>query len=179
MLILASRSPRRSELLHNAGIPFIVKPADIDETPRQGELAAEYARRIADDKALAVEAGPEDTVLAADTVVEIDGRILGKPTGAADAERMLRLLSGHYHQVLTAICLRSPRGMVRDSAVTRVWFIQLTDAEIRAYAASGEPMDKAGGYAIQGLASKFIRRIEGSYSNVVGLPVCLVYRHLR
>jgi septum formation protein len=179
MLVLASRSPRRSELLRNAGIPFVAQPADVDETPRQGEPANVYAQRIAEEKALAIPAGPGDTVLGADTVVTIDGLILGKPADPADAERMLRLLSGRLHEVVTGICLRTPLRTIRDCAVTKVWFVELSAAEIRAYASSGEPLDKAGAYAIQGLASKFIRRIDGSYSNVVGLPVCLIYRHLR
>ena len=118
-------------------------------------------------------------VLGADTVVTVDGLILGKPADRDDAARMLRLLSGRAHDVITAICLRTTPDVIRDSAVTRVWFTELCAAEIDAYTASGEPMDKAGAYAIQGLASKFIRRIEGSYANVVGLPVCLIYKHLR
>jgi septum formation protein len=179
MLLLASRSPRRSELLRNAGISFVAVPADIDETPREGEAAGAYALRIAEEKAMAIPAGPDDTVLGADTVVTVDGLILGKPADGADAERMLRLLSGRAHEVITGICVRTPRDVIRDSAVTKVWFTELCAAEIHAYAASGEPMDKAGAYAIQGLGSKFIRRIDGSYSNVVGLPVCLIYRHLR
>ena len=178
MLVLASRSARRSELLANAGIPFIVQPADLDETVRDGETPEDYTARIAGEKALAIQAGPDDIVLAADTVVVIDGQILGKPGDRADAARMLRLLSGRRHEVLTAICLKGARQMVRDRAVTTVWFAPLSDDEIREYVASGEPMDKAGAYAIQGLAAKFIERIDGSYSNVVGLPVALVYEHL-
>lgn len=177
-LVLASRSPRRSELLRSAGISFTVRPADVDETPWAGEDAAGYALRIAEAKALAIEAAPGEVVLGADTVVVIDGQLLGKPTDAADAERMLRLLSGRCHEVITGVCLRRAGEIVRDRAVTRVWFTALSDKEILDYVSSGEPMDKAGAYAIQGLASKFIPRVDGSYTNVVGLPVALVYRHL-
>ena len=179
MLVLASRSPRRSELLRAAGIPFTVTPADVDETPLAGEDAAAYALRIAEAKAAAIAAAPGDVVLGADTVVVIDGQLLGKPADDADAERMLRLLSGRRHEVITGVCICRRGEMVRDAAVTKVWFAPLSDAEIRDYIASGEPMDKAGAYAIQGLASKFIPRVDGSYANVVGLPVDLVYRYLR
>jgi len=179
MLVLASRSPRRSELLRLAGIDFTVQPADVDETPRQREKPADYTRRIAEDKARAIAAAPGDVVLGADTVVVVDGHMLGKPADAADAERMLRMLSGRRHEVITGICLRLAGRMVRDCDITRVWFAPLSEQEIRDYVASGEPMDKAGAYAIQGLASKFILRVDGSYANVVGLPVALVYKHLR
>ena len=179
MLVLASRSPRRSELLQLAGIPFIVRPADVDETPRPGECAQEYTQRVAEEKARAAEAAPAEIVLAADTVVTLDGQLLGKPSDADDATRMLRMLSDRRHEVVTAICLKRGAQLVRDSASTAVWFTAHSDAEIRDYVASGEPMDKAGAYAIQGLASKFVERIDGSYGNVVGLPVALVYRYLR
>jgi septum formation protein len=179
MLVLASQSPRRSELLRNAGIPFAVKVADVDETIRDGEVPEEYAQRVAEEKAMAVPAGPADVVLGADTIVVIDGQILGKPADGADAVRMLHLLQGRRHDVITGICVRRANRLVRDWAATKVWFTALSDEEIRAYAASGEPMDKAGAYAIQGLASKFIERIDGSYANVVGLPVALVYKHIR
>jgi septum formation protein len=178
MLILASRSPRRMELLSCAGIPFIARPADVDESVHEGEDAETYTGRIAEDKALAVHAEPEDVVLGADTTVVIDGQILAKPTDPNDAARMLRLLADRRHDVITAICLCKGKQMVRDWACTRVWFSALSEAEIAEYVASGEPMDKAGAYAIQGLASRFIDRIDGSYSNVVGLPVALVYRYL-
>jgi septum formation protein len=179
MLLLASRSPRRSELLHNAGIPFTVRIADVDETIRDGEVPEEYAQRVAEQKAIAVQAGPGDVVLGADTIVVIDDQILGKPADAFDAVRMLRLLQGRRHDVITGICVRKANTLVRDWAATRVWFTPVSDDEIREYVASGEPMDKAGAYAIQGLASKFIERIDGSYANVVGLPVALVYKHIR
>ena len=177
--MLASRSPRRREILRQAGIPFVVRPMEVDETPCPGEAAGDYAMRIAREKAGAAVASPGEIVLAADTTVLIHGEILGKPLDAADARRMLRLLSGQRHTVLTGICLRSASRIVEDCAETSVWFAPLSSQEIEDYAASGEPMDKAGAYAIQGLASKFIERIEGCYFNVMGLPVALVYRHLR
>jgi septum formation protein len=179
MLILASQSPRRFEILRQAGIPFVVRPADVDESVQAGEHAPDYVQRVARQKALAVESGPQDLVLGADTVVVIDRAILGKPKDQADAMRMLELLSGRKHEVITGICLRHDNELRTDWATTQVSFIQLTPEEICDYAASGEPMDKAGGYAIQGLASKFIERIDGSYANVVGLPIELVYRRLR
>ena len=179
MLILASRSPRRAELLRNAGVEFTVTAADVDETPLAHETPENYAQRVAEDKARKVEAGPGDIVLGADTVVVIDGQMLGKPADAADADRMLRLLADRRHDVITGICIRRGNQLVRDWANTKVWFNALSDAEIQDYVASGEPMDKAGAYAIQGLASKFIERIDGSYTNVVGLPVTLVYKYIR
>jgi septum formation protein len=179
MLLLASQSPRRSEILRQAGIPFIARRANVDETPRPGERPQDYVKRLARDKSLAVEAAAGDIVLGADTVVVINGEILGKPNDSADAARMLASLAGREHEVLTGICLRRGAEIVVDCATTRVWFMPLTREEIEEYAASGEPMDKAGAYAIQGLASKFIERIDGSYTNVVGLPIELVYRHLQ
>ena len=122
---------------------------------------------------------PGETILAGDTVVVIDQHILEKPVDHADALRMLRLLSGRYHQVVTGICIRRDSQKIIDSATTRVHFIQLTESEISAYVATGEPMDKAGAYAIQGIASRCIDRVEGDYLNVVGLPMSLVYRHLK
>lgn len=178
MLILASQSPRRSELLQQAGISFVARPANVDETIFAGESPGAYVKRVAQEKATAVEATPGDIVLGADTVVVIDGQILGKPRDAADAIRMLQVLSGREHTVLTGICLRRTTETILDVAETRVWFPPLTQSEIQQYVATGEPMDKAGAYAIQGLASKFVRRIEGSYTNVVGLPVELVYQYL-
>jgi septum formation protein len=180
VLILASASPRRAELLAAAGIPFDVRPARIDESVRSGEDAAAYASRVAAEKAQAVHAHSDSRpVLAADTVVVIDGQILGKPANVDDAKRMLQLLSGRTHEVLTAVVLINGPGRAFLSQtgveVTRVEFAPLDRGEIDWYVATGEPLDKAGGYAIQGLASRFVRRIEGSYSNVVGLPVSLVY----
>lgn len=178
MVVLASRSPRRSALLREAGIPFVTQPADVDETPRDGETPEDYACRVAEEKAVAVEAAPGDIVLGADTVVVIDGRMLGKPIDASDAARMLRLLSDRRHEVITGICVKQAGRLHRDWAATKVWFAALSEREIADYVASGEPFDKAGAYAIQGLASKFIQRIDGSYTNVVGLPVALVYKYL-
>lgn len=177
MLVLASKSPRRQQILRDAGIPFVVRAADVPETRRHGESPADYVRRLAEEKAFAVPMGPDEVILGADTVVVIDHHVLEKPRDAADAKRMLALLSGREHEVITGICLRSNARTIVDIAVTRVRFVTLTDDELAAYIPSGEPMDKAGGYAIQGLASKFIDRIEGDYFNVVGLPVALMYRH--
>ncbi|HTP88663.1 MAG TPA: Maf family protein [Bryobacteraceae bacterium] len=179
MLVLASRSPRRAEILRAAGVPFVVRAADIHEERRDGESPIGYARRLAMDKAAAVATEPGDVVLGADTIVVVDDVVLEKPADADDARRMLGLLSGRGHEVITAICLRSRFRSVVDAAVTRVVFGPLSAAEIEAYVASGEPIDKAGAYAIQGLASKYIERIEGDYFNVVGLPVSLVFRHLK
>ncbi len=191
MLVLASASPRRQELLRNADIPFTVQPADIDETPLEGEQARECAQRLAREKALAVwRTRPQDLVLGADTVVVVDGRILGKPVDANDAAHMLRMLSGRDHQVITGVCLvrsaesnqetnASRAAITTDSSTTIVTMAGIPDDEIHAYVATGEPMDKAGAYAIQGIASRWIPRIEGDYSNVVGLPVALVYRMLK
>ena len=180
MLVLASASPRRQELLRNAGIPFEVQPADIAENPRPGEAAKECAERLAREKALAIaRQRPHDCVLGADTVVVVDGQLLGKPSNAADAARMLRLLSGRQHQVITGVCLVVGGQPVVASETTLVTVSEITEKEIADYAASGEPMDKAGAYAIQGIASRWIPRIEGDYSNVVGLPVALVWRMLR
>jgi len=179
VLVLASQSPRRADILRQAGIPFIVRAAPVDETPLAGEKPDAYVRRLAEEKALAVEAAPAETVLGADTTVVIDGQMLAKPADAADARRMLAMLSGRCHEVLTGICLRRGAQVIRDCATTRVWFAVMTDREIEAYVASGEPADKAGAYAIQGLAAKFVQRIDGCYFNVMGLPVSLVYRHLK
>ncbi len=176
--MLASRSPRRQEILRQAGIPFTVRAADVDETPLHGEKPEDYVRRVAEWKAVAVARAPGEIVLGADTTVVIDGEMLAKPVDAADARRMLQQLTDRRHEVLTGICLRRDTDTVRDWAATSVWFMRMTSREIDEYVASGEPMDKAGGYAIQGLASKFITKIEGCYFNVVGLPVSLVYRHL-
>jgi septum formation protein len=133
---------------------------------------------VAQQKATAVETDAGDVVLGADTVVLIDGEILGKPRDRPDAIRMLERLAGREHEVVTGICLRRDQDLLHDRAVTRVWFTPLTREEIEEYVASGEPMDKAGAYAIQGFAAKFIERIDGSYTNVVGLPIELVLKHL-
>ncbi len=181
LLVLASASPRRQELLRNAGISFVVQAADIDETPLADENAEQCARRLAREKALAVaRLRPQDRVLGADTIVVVDGAILGKPRNGADAARMLRMLSGRTHEVITGVCIVEAGCEAKvASETTRVTMNELSDEEIREYVATGEPMDKAGAYAIQGMASRWIPRIEGDYSNVVGLPVALVYRMLR
>jgi septum formation protein len=178
VLVLASKSPRRQQILRDAGIPFVVRSADVPEQRRPNESPADYVRRLAEEKAFAVTILEGEVVLGADTVVVIDGLVLEKPIDASDAIRMLGLLSGREHEVITGICLRSDGRKIVDAATTRVRFVPLTREQIEAYVESGEPMDKAGAYAIQGLASKFIDRVEGSYSNVVGLPVALVYRLL-
>jgi len=195
MLVLASASPRRQELLRAAGIPFTVQSADIDETPLLNEDPVLYVERLAREKALTVwRTRPSDLVLGADTTVVVDGTMLAKPTDAADATRMLHLLSGRTHQVITGVCLAGPaestskkddqnlrteNGELRTAETTLVTFAELSDTDIRDYVATSEPMDKAGAYAIQGIASRWIPRIEGDYSNVVGLPVALVYQMLR
>ena len=180
MLVLASASPRRQELLRNAGIAFEVQPAHIAEDSLPGEGAKECAERLAREKALAVaRQRPHDSVLGADTVVVVDGEVLGKPSDAADAARMLRLLSGREHRVITGVCLVAGGQWSVASETTSVTMSEITEKEIAGYVASGEPMDKAGAYAIQGVASRWIPRIEGDYSNVVGLPVALVWSMLR
>jgi septum formation protein len=182
MLVLASSSPRRQELLHNAGIEFVVHPANLPEIPHDGELPRSFAERMAREKALAVFAiRPNDLVLGADTVVVVNGQILGKPRDAADAARMLRMLSGRKHEVITGVCLAGPEPKTENckSETTLVVMNALSDDDVRSYVATGEPMDKAGAYAIQGMASRWISRIEGDYFNVVGLPVALVWRMLK
>jgi septum formation protein len=180
MLVLASASPRRQELLRNAGIAFEVQPAHVVEDPRPGEAAKECGERLAREKALAIaRQRPQDCVLGADTVVVVDGQLLGKPSDPQDAIRMLRLLSGREHLVITGVCLVAGEKSSVASETTRVFVSPIEDQEIADYVASGEPMDKAGAYAIQGIASRWIPRIEGDYGNVVGLPVALVFRMLR
>lgn len=211
-LILASASPRRRELLQAAGIPFTAQPTDIPEIPVDREAPRAFAERLAREKAQAIaHRHPHEAVLGADTVVVVDGLILGKPQDAADALRMLRLLSGKTHEVITAVCVIAPsptRASSPETATgnrqlptehqpatgnwqpatalpdvrsetTQVTFAPLSDADIEAYISTGEPMDKAGAYGIQGVASRWIPRIVGDYSNVVGLPVALVYRMLK
>lgn len=180
-LILASSSPRRRELLDNAGIVFFVRGSAVDERRGEGETAVQYVRRLAEWKALAVVREDEaEWVLGADTTVSVSGKILEKPLDATDAARMLKMLAGKWHEVVTGICLAGPNEqVVVDHAVTRVKFAPLTAREIADYVATGEPFDKAGAYGIQGRASCFVERIEGCYFNVVGLPVSLVAGHLR
>jgi septum formation protein len=197
-LILASASPRRQELLRSAGIPFTAQPTEIPEIPRAGEAPKAFAERLAREKAWEIHrVRPRHYVLGADTVVVADSQILGKPRDANDAARMLRLLSGRTHEVTTGVCLLVPimeaTGQDREdrdskmktafedvrSETTLVTMSALAEDDIHAYIATGEPMDKAGAYAIQGIASRWIPRIEGDYSNVVGLPIALIWRMLR
>ena len=181
MLILASASPRRRELLAQAGFTFQVHPAQIPEDPRPNEDPIAYVARLAREKAQTVfaqlaarpEVASDLAVLGADTTVTLDDQILGKPSDPADAARILRLLSGRTHHVITGVALVTAASTVEAAEVTAVRFLTLSDEEIAAYVATGEPMDKAGAYAIQGRAIRWIPRIEGCYSNVVGLPVAL------
>jgi len=180
-LILASSSPRRAELLQAAGISFRVQAANVDEAVQTGERSIDYVIRLAREKASVVAELCQESavVLGADTIVVIENELIGKPADEDDARRMLRMLSGKWHEVLTGVALITPREARTDAATTRVKFAPLSDDEIEWYVASGEPSDKAGAYAIQGLASRFVERIEGSYSNVVGLPVETVWRLLK
>ena len=184
-IVLASSSPRRQELLKAVGVEFEVRPANIAEVQHAGEYPAAFAKRMARDKARVVHASaPDGVILGADTVVVVNDQVLGKPSGVDDAARMLRLLSDRQHFVITGVCLIGADSQGTDfedvrSEKTLVQFTSLTDAEIRDYIATGEPMDKAGAYAIQGGASRWIAKIEGDHSNVVGLPVGLVLRMLQ
>jgi septum formation protein len=180
-LILASASPRRAELLARAGFEFDVAPAGVDETPRNGEDPAAYALRVAGDKArtTAGQSGTAAPIVAADTVVVAEGRLLGKPTDAHEAADMLRQLSGRIHDVHTAVVVLTGAQQLAEVVSTRVRFVALSDEEIRWYVSTGEPFGKAGAYAIQERGSRFVDWIEGSWSNVVGLPVAAVYRLLR
>ncbi|MEL7058945.1 MAG: Maf family protein [Acidobacteriota bacterium] len=174
-LVLASASPRRRALLEGLGYEPTIRPADIDETPRQGEAAEAYALRLAVEKAHAVDVAADEVVLAADTVVALGEDLLGKPADVDDAARMLRRLSGASHRVVTGVAVRLPAIDLEaaDVEVTGVEIAPLDARTIAWYVASGEPLDKAGAYAIQGLGALFVRRIDGNYSNVVGLPLPL------
>ena len=180
-LILASASPRRQELLREAGIPIEIHPAHILEEQREGEGPLDYALRLAREKAEAVAGNfPGRFVLGADTIVVVGNEVLGKPRDLEDAARMLRMLSGREHSVTTAVSLISASGQkTMRSSTTEVFFRELAEEEIQQYIATGEPMDKAGGYAIQGGAGRWAIRMEGEYSNVVGLPLTLVSEMLR
>jgi nucleoside triphosphate pyrophosphatase len=175
-LVLASGSPRRRDLLALLGLPFEVLPADVDESPMPGELPIDLVRRLAIDKIEALDAidGPDLVVLAADTTVEVDGEILGKPIDADDARRMLRSLSARTHLVHTAVAVRRDGRTVHEVVTTSVTMATMSHEAIEWYLASGEPMDKAGAYAIQGVGGAFVAEIQGSASNVVGLPLATV-----
>lgn len=186
-LTLASNSPRRRALLALTGWPFIVRAVEVDESPRPGEPPADYVLRLAESKARAAGkgAGPEEIILTADTTVADGSSILGKPAGTDEARAMLRQLRGREHAVHTAIGIFQPQGgtasdtrILTDLCTTRVWMRAYSDAEIEAYVASGDPLDKAGAYAIQNLGFSPVERIEGCYACVVGLPICRVVRAL-
>jgi septum formation protein len=176
MITLASSSPRRRHLLEMLGIAHQVIPADVDESPRPGEEPEVMAVRLATEKARSVwQRHPERPVLAADTVVVIGGEILGKPRDEADARRMLALLSGRDHRVITAVALATPAGeILQQCDVTRVWFRPLTPELIEAYVATGESLDKAGSYGVQGVGAVLVERVEGDFFGVMGLPLRLV-----
>jgi len=175
-VILASSSPRRREILSALGLTFETRPSDVDESLKDGEGAFAAAERLACAKASAVAAGePDALVVAADTLVVLDGEALGKPKGRADARRTLSRLAGRAHDVVTAVALARGGRVVSGREITRVTFAPMTEREVDAYVASGEPDDRAGSYAIQGIGGLFVERVEGSPSNVVGLPVRLLY----
>ena len=179
-IILASKSPRRQELLRLLGVDFTIETADIDEHMDPALPADREVMRVSALKAAKIaDLHPDDLVIASDTIVVVDGRILGKPKNEADAFSMLRLLSGRSHEVMTGLCVRQGSRETRDAVITKVSFRDLSDAEIRAYIATGEPMDKAGAYGIQGRASVFVTGIEGDYFAVMGLPVCRLCQILR
>jgi septum formation protein len=179
-LVLASASPRRADLLRAAGIPFDVFPVDVDEQFRLGEKPEHAVARLAEAKAaVAAASHPDDVVLGADTTVVIGREALGKPSDPEDAARMLRLLSGRTHDVLTGVCVCGQGRRLVHVEATRVRIARLGESEIAWYVSTGEPFDKAGGYAVQGLGSRFIKGIDGSYSNVVGLPISSVYELLK
>ena len=178
-LILASQSPRRRELLGLTGLDFIVRVADIDETMDPEKAPFDEVARVSRMKAEAVARKPEDVVIAADTIVVCEGKVLGQPRDEADAFRILSLLSGRHHEVMTGMTVVRGDEVITHTEVTRIHFRQLHPEEIRAYIASGEPMDKAGAYGIQGGAALFADQMEGDYYNVMGLPVCRLAMILR
>ena len=181
MIILASQSPRRQELLKLTGLPFTVRAADIDETMDKSLPVQQEVTRVSRLKAQAIAAGasPDDIVIAADTIVVIDGRELGKPHSEAEALDMLRLLSGRTHEVVTVLSVCRGTHIESEAVVTKVTFRPLCEEELRAYIKTGEPMDKAGSYGIQGYGAMFVSRIEGDYFSVMGLPLCPLCRMLR
>ena len=178
-LILASQSPRRKALLELMQLPFTVQVADIDETMDPHKPPFDEVARVSREKALAVKAAPGDVVIAADTIVVLEDTVLGKPTDEAHAEAMLRMLSGRDHQVMTGLTVLRGSRVLSHTEVTHIHFRNLSEREIRRYVATGEPMDKAGSYAIQGGAALFAEKMNGDYYNVMGLPVCRLWQMLR
>ena len=178
-LVLASASPRRKELLGLFRIPFSIRVADIDETMDRAKPPFDEVARVSGLKAMATPHGPHDVVVAADTIVVCDHQVLGKPRNEADAFRMLRLLSGRDHQVMTGMTVLRGDEVITCTEVTDIHFRDLSDGEIRAYIATGDPMDKAGSYGVQGGAALFVTRLEGDFYNVMGLPVCRLALILR
>ena len=177
-LVLGSASPRRRELLERAGLQFVVRPADIDETPHEYETPSEYVRRLSLEKSATV-IGANEIVVAADTTVEVDGRVLEKPVDDADAAAMLRMLSDRDHHVHTGVSIRSDSIIQSFVVTTTVTFVELTSQMIEWYVRTGEAHDKAGAYGIQGAAAAFVERVEGSVTNVIGLPMAETLAMLR
>jgi len=177
-LILASASPRRRELLASLGVDFSIQIPDVDETPKPNETPRIFAERLAEEKATAIHAPSDTLLIAADTIVVLGNTILGKPANEAQAFEMLSNLSGNSHEVITGVCLRQDKRSTVFSVVTEVAFRPLDPREIRTYIATGDPMDKAGSYAIQGGAAHMVRAINGSYTNVVGLPLSELHERL-
>ena len=177
-LILASQSPRRKELLGLFGLPFTVQVADIDETMDLNKQPFDEVARVSRCKAEAVARSADDIVIAADTIVVCEGKVLGKPKDESDAKAMLSLLSGRDHQVMTGMCVLRGEKIITATEVTDIHFRELSTAEIDAYVATGEPMDKAGSYGIQGGAALFAEKMVGDYYNVMGLPVCRLWKIL-
>ncbi|MBQ3459347.1 MAG: septum formation protein Maf [Solobacterium sp.] len=179
-LILASQSPRRRELLEKCGIPFTCEPADIDETIDDSRDLSEEIRRLSLVKAAVIlKKHPDAVVVGSDTIVAVDGKVLGKPKDRDEARKMLKMLSGHTHQVITGLSVLSSRRQFQDVSISHVTFATLSDDEIGAYVSSGECDDKAGAYAIQGGAGKFITNIDGDYYAIMGLPLNSVYEELK
>lgn len=175
-MILASASPRRSDLLDQIGLGFVVAPSDIDESVRSGESAIDYVRRLAIEKAVSADALLDDVVIAADTTVDVDGAILGKPDDEADARRMLKMLSGRAHRVHTGVAVRFGANIAADVGTTYVKLQPITDSLLTWYIGTGEPMGKAGAYAIQGEAAVLVDGVQGSITNVIGLPLAVLDR---
>ena len=181
MIILASQSPRRQELMRLTGLPFTIRIADVDETMDKSLPVQQEVTRVSRRKAQAIASGasPDDIVIAADTIVVIDGRELGKPHSEEEALAMLRLLSGRTHEVVTVLSVCKGSRIESEAVVTKVTFRALSDPELRAYIRTGEPMDKAGSYGIQGYGAMFVSHLEGDYFSVMGLPLCPLCRMLR